>query len=423
MTVRGGAGHPHRARCPSACSTLAVARPTTRRASWPAYGVADRRRCTATEMDIEWCRVGGELCDPAGPPDHLRAPTAIPGTTPARGDFLWTNTNVGEAIPDVMTPATWSMVQVFLSDAMATASIPPYVGYGRIGGRIYLNVSVMAALSGRRGQRAELPLPDRGGLRAAAGRRGDPAGPGRRRCTTLASVVPVAAARAVGGAARRPQPGRLPGRPSRSSAPGGGPRSPRSTTAGPGQPVARRLIEPEFHRISRMLSAATRRSGASFVTTRRRLQEPGRATRRPTRSPPVSAAGAGQLASLGLLDGLDQLAAGEIDRETFNLTYGHRGPHEFEISTAAAGRGPGLDRPPAGRPARPTASAIGELLDRQEQARDKAWRTLEHDHPLQARLLHWQIAQLGRDRPRPRARPQRGDPLLLGAAGLRAPGR
>ena len=46
-----------------------------------------------------------------------------------------------------MTPATWSMVQVFLTDAMATASIPPYVGYGRIGGRIYLNLSVMMTLS------------------------------------------------------------------------------------------------------------------------------------------------------------------------------------------------------------------------------------------------------------------------------------
>src|SRR5436190_1759736 len=63
------------------------------------------------------------------------------------GDFLWTNTNVGEAIPDVMTPASWSMVQVFLTDAMATASIPPYVGYGRIGGRIYLNLSVTMTLS------------------------------------------------------------------------------------------------------------------------------------------------------------------------------------------------------------------------------------------------------------------------------------
>src|SRR5829696_8416487 len=74
--------------------------------------------------------------------------SADPWNESRNGDFLWTNTNVGEAIPDVMTPATWSMVQVFLRDAMATASIPPFIGYGRIGGRIYLNVSVMKTLSG-----------------------------------------------------------------------------------------------------------------------------------------------------------------------------------------------------------------------------------------------------------------------------------
>ena len=49
---------------------------------------------------------------------------------------------------------------------------------------------------------------------------------------------------------------------------------------------------------------------------------------------------AGQLASLGLLDGLEQLAAGEIDRDTFNRRYGHRGPHEFEISLPRPGEDP-----------------------------------------------------------------------------------
>src|SRR5215207_7415389 len=97
-------------------------------------------------MDIEWCRRGDQLFILQARP----ITTAVhpdPWNDSRSGDFLWTNTNVGEAIPDVMTPATWSMVQVFLTDAMATASIPPYVGYGRIGGRIYLNVSVMMTLS------------------------------------------------------------------------------------------------------------------------------------------------------------------------------------------------------------------------------------------------------------------------------------
>ena len=26
------------------------------------------------------------------------------------GDYLWTNGNLGEALPDVMTPATWSFI-------------------------------------------------------------------------------------------------------------------------------------------------------------------------------------------------------------------------------------------------------------------------------------------------------------------------
>ena len=97
-------------------------------------------------MDIEWCQAGDQLFILQARP----ITTAIhpdPWNDSRSGDFLWTNTNVGEAIPDVMTPATWSMVQVFLTDAMATASIPPYVGYGRIGGRIYLNLSVMMTLS------------------------------------------------------------------------------------------------------------------------------------------------------------------------------------------------------------------------------------------------------------------------------------
>ena len=98
-------------------------------------------------MDIEWCRAGDELFVVQARP-ITTAVQRDPWNDSRTGDFLWTNTNVGEAIPDVMTPATWSMVQVFLTDAMATASIPPYVGYGRIGGRIYLNVSVMMTLSG-----------------------------------------------------------------------------------------------------------------------------------------------------------------------------------------------------------------------------------------------------------------------------------
>ena len=184
------------------------------------------------------------------------------------------------------------------------------------------------------------------------------------------------------------------------------------------------VLDPEFNKVSWMLSAATRSSGASFVTTRKRLQRlvgGGRGQRADLRARRRKD---GQLASLGLLDGLDQLARGEIDRDTFNRRYGHRGPHEFEISLPRPAEDPDwIDDQLAQRAEAHRVRAIAELLAAQQRRRDEAWAELERRHPWQARILHHQLARLDQDRPGPRARPQRGDPLLLGAAGLRPPGR
>ena len=60
------------------------------------------------------------------------------------GDFLWTRANYGEAVPDVMTPCTWSFVQILLDNA--DPSVGPY-HYGNIGGRLYANLSEAASLA------------------------------------------------------------------------------------------------------------------------------------------------------------------------------------------------------------------------------------------------------------------------------------
>jgi phosphohistidine swiveling domain-containing protein len=314
------------------------------------------------------------------------------------GDFLWTNTNVGEAIPDVMTPATWSMVQVFLRDAMATASIPPYVGYGRIGGRIYLNVSVMMTLSravgvserryrslteevfGHIGDDLEIPP-----VRAS-------------RFAILRGVVPMAVH--VLGEARRDikvlaaylddHPRRCDRRRAQIAA---------VTSADALSRLWTDVIEPEFNRVSWMLSAATRSSGASFITTRKRLQ---RLVGDAAANALTAGLGgqAGQLASLGLLDGLEQLANSRLDRDTFNRRYGHRGPHEFEISTPRPGEDPDwIDRQLAERAE--AAASYRELLAGQESAREEAWAQLEAKHPHRVETLRRQLAswaKISRDR-------------------------
>jgi pyruvate,water dikinase len=164
------------------------------------------------------------------------------------------------------------------------------------------------------------------------------------------------------------------------------------------------VLSPEFHRVSWMLSAATRSSGASFITTRKRLQSlVGDAA---ANALTAGLGGqSGQLASLGLLDGLEQLAAGEIDRDTFSRRYGHRGPHEFEISLPRSGENPHwIDTQLAARAT--SATSYRDMLGVQEQKRHEAWVELEQRHPVHARILHHQLrvwAKISRDRERARS--------------------
>ncbi len=59
------------------------------------------------------------------------------------GDFLWSNVNFGEAVTEVMTPLTWSVIQFTLDDWIFLPGRPTV---GVIGGRPYLNISVFATV-------------------------------------------------------------------------------------------------------------------------------------------------------------------------------------------------------------------------------------------------------------------------------------
>jgi rifampicin phosphotransferase len=353
-------------------------------------------------VDIEWCRRGDQLFVLQARP----ITTAIhpdPWNDSRSGDFLWTNTNVGEAIPDVMTPATWSMVQVFLTDAMATASIPPYVGYGRIGGRIYLNLSVLMTLSAAVGvsEKRYRSLTEEVFGRLPADLEIPPVKARKR--DILRAVLPMGLH--VLGEARRDvkvldaylaeHPALCDRRRTEIAA---------LATRVELADLWTDVLDPEFNRVSWMLSAATRSSGASFITTRKRLQGlVGDAAANALTA--GLGAQAGQLASLGLLDGLEQLTSGEIDRDTFSRRYGHRGPHEFEISLPRPGEDPNwIDAQLAARAA--AATNYRGMLRAQEQKRSEAWAGLERRHPVHAKILHHQLrvwAKISRDRERARS--------------------
>ena len=97
-------------------------------------------------VDVEWALAAGELSVvqarpiPAGPGPGEQWNDSLDG------DYLWSNGNVGEALPDVMTPATWSFIELLMPRMTFPPNLPGYRGYGRIGGRVYVNVSMSISL-------------------------------------------------------------------------------------------------------------------------------------------------------------------------------------------------------------------------------------------------------------------------------------
>lgn len=69
----------------------------------------------------------------------------------ARGNYVWSAGNVREAIPDVMTPCTWSAVQRYIEESAGPRIQAGHPLFGLIAGRLYMNMSVSATAAQRMG--------------------------------------------------------------------------------------------------------------------------------------------------------------------------------------------------------------------------------------------------------------------------------
>lgn len=97
-------------------------------------------------QDVEWSIADGTLyLLQARPVTTLIGHNPITGeyNDSRTGDYLWSNVNFGEAIPQVMTPLTWSVQQQIYESWQL---LPGYQSSGNIGGRIYLNLSIYASV-------------------------------------------------------------------------------------------------------------------------------------------------------------------------------------------------------------------------------------------------------------------------------------
>ncbi|NUR89210.1 MAG: pyruvate, phosphate dikinase [Nonomuraea sp.] len=331
-------------------------------------------------MDVEWAFAGGE-------PYILQA-RPITGQREVwndtlRGDYLWSNGNAGEAIPSVMTPATWSLVQRFMTDIFFVADIVGHPMFGNIGGRFYMNLSPLITLggaigSGARVRKALVPifgkLPD--GLRT-------PLLP-ISRWQAIRAAMPLIKGRLAMRKASRRVPAFVASARQRSED-----LRARIATSDDLGALWEREVAPYFTECTTMLGAAGRQDAGSLVFLDRELAAlVGEADANALIS--SVKVGDSRLESLGPLLGLARLRRGEITREEYARQYGHRCPDEFEISVPRPAEDPAwIDKQLDGLTIDPA-----DLLRKQDEASDAAWRRFRDRDPKLAakyrrRILRW----------------------------------
>lgn len=312
-------------------------------------------------------------------------PTTGESNDAVTGDYLWSNVNFGEAVTEAMTPLTWSVIRFTLHDWVYVPGVPTV---GNIAGRPYLNISAFATVLSALGRSRDDQL--------------------RTMEATLYMKLPDEMEI---------------------------PLIPLSTAARLASIASALRVQMKQTRSARQVNAYLAQSPAWFDLTYGRIQASGLAdlhalwqddiglhvkhgrwcvmgiamhsadyTMRLRRELTdlvgaddatilIANVGAGGgLASLGPLVALAKVAQGEMSREAYLQAYGHRGPHEFELSVPRPAEDPAwLDRELAGMQASPVD--VETLLAKQREAFAAAWTRLRGRFPRRASLLARRLAE------------------------------
>jgi phosphohistidine swiveling domain-containing protein len=364
-------------------------------------------------VDVEWARADGELWVVQARPITAVAARPVAGEVPGEqwndslaGDYLWTNGNLGEALPDVMTPATWSFIELLMARVTFPPSVRGYRGYGRIGGRFYANVSISMSLEARIGISSRRFV----ALFSPVVGRLPPLGeiPRARLPRWKASRLMVPATFALlrrvnANAKRMPQfLADAPGRCDRLRA-----EIEQTADAAALADLWPARVRPLLVEAADMLAAAGSADGTTLVSVPGKLAAlVGEADAALLLSGQrVEGPETTSLASLGPVVGLARLARGEIDRNAYARQHGHRGPHEAELSIPRPAEDPGwIDDQLAalGGDGHNAARDADALLAKQDAARAASWQRLARQDPRKAAAVHklisaWAPAARGRE--------------------------
>lgn len=304
------------------------------------------------------------------------------------GDYLWTSSNFGEAVPDMMTPLTWSLLQIYIATVLPFP-IPgghPYMG--NVGGRFYLNVSLAAsffAVLGMNRQRLNYKLEEFFGRIPEGFEIPTVPLPRWRMLRTVLPLVPRLLKRAADNRRRLPE--FVDAFPARCEAVRGRVRA--AQTRADLLNVWREGLGPLYGEACRMLAAGTSGHENAYRPLRHELR---RLVGEEDANALLSglSEGANYLASLGPLIGLSKVARGEMSREAYAQQFGHRGPHEIEVSLPRPAEDPAwIDRQLANL----RDADVDALLARQQAQRAAAWERFTRRYPRRAKSMQKRLAQ------------------------------
>jgi phosphohistidine swiveling domain-containing protein len=341
-------------------------------------------------QDIEWSVAGGKL--------YLlqsRPITTLVGYDPATGawndsltgDLLWSRNNFGEARPDVMSPFTYSISEKVWSEI---SFLPGYHLSGNICGRYYANVSAALSMSVALGKSQSAALEMMRGLLGNV-----PEGLEIPLLPLPRSAMILALPRMISlglkekkGAKKIPQ--FLATNPGRCQAL----RQRIRTTEAPAELVAiwREEILPALEDGIWILGGAAQPLEALEKLKGELVELVGLADANALFSNLSSEQE--MLASLGPVVGVARIAQGAMSRQEYLDRYGHRGPHEAELSLPRPAEDPGwLDGQLAEHAQNPID--VDALLAKRRAEFEAAWQRLQVRYPKQAPKLRRQIEKVG----------------------------
>jgi pyruvate,water dikinase len=292
------------------------------------------------------------------------------------GDFLWSNVNVSEAVPDVMTPSTWSLWWIHHYEANPFKFPSAYPFCGNICGRPYLNLSLLVSVYRAIGRdvRKELQGDMIGSVPADIGIPAIPFSKFKVYRTMLPGLIKTQAQ------AQRDQK-------SMAGFLGSMPdwcRATRRTIAEcPNAPSLWSLwlesIKPVIVRACRMLRSVTLRLADPATKLHLELSALVGETEANALLSNFSGAAA-DLESLGLLVGLAKVRDGKMTGAEYMKHYGHRGPHEMELFASGSDDDPDWFDKQWANFTRSTVDADA-LLAKQRADSLAAWQRFETRYP------------------------------------------